>query len=76
MMINEGNPMTQYEKDTLDMMTFKEQDLLLRVLAHHSAREGAIVSLIADRLRDMQKSGLMDRLYPELKAPAADPEVF
>jgi hypothetical protein len=76
MMMNEGNQMTQYEKDTLDMMTFKEQDLLLRVLAHHPARDGAIVSLVAERLRDMVNSGLMDRLYPEIKAEAADPEVF
>ena len=76
MMMNEGNQMTQYEKDTLAMMTPKEQDRLLRVLALSSAREGAIVSLVADRLRDMVNSGLMDRLYPEIKAEAADPEVF
>ena len=68
--------MTDLEYDVRAMMTPKEQDLLLRVLAQSSTREGAIVSLIGDRLRDMQKSGLMDRLYPELKAPAADPEVF
>jgi len=76
MMMNEGNPMTQYEKNTLAMMTPKERALLLRVLAHSPAREGGIVSLVAERLRDMVNSGLMDRLYPELKAEAADPEVF
>jgi len=76
MMMNEGNQMTDLEYDVRAMMTPKEQDLLLRVLAQSSTREGAIVSLICDRLRDMQKSGLMELLYPELKAPAADPEVF
>jgi hypothetical protein len=58
--------MTQYEKDTLAMMTPKEQELLLRVLAKSPAREGGIVSLVAERLRDMVNSGLMDSLYPEL----------
>jgi len=58
--------MTQYEKDTLAMMTPKEQELLLRVLAKSPAREGGIVSLVAERLRDMVNGGLMDRLYPEL----------
>jgi len=76
MMMNEGNQMTDLEYDVRAMMTPKEQDLLLRVLAQSSTREGAIVSLIADRLRDIQKSGLMELLYPELKAPTADPEVF
>jgi len=56
--------MTQYEKDTLAMMTPKEQDLLLRVLALSSCRDGAIVSLVAECLRAMVNSGLMDRLYP------------
>jgi hypothetical protein len=58
--------MTDLEYDIRAMMTPKEQDLLLRVLAQSSAREGAIVSLVAERLRDMVNSGLMDRLYPEL----------
>ena len=58
--------MTQYEKDTLAMMTPKEQELLLRVLAKSPAREGGIVSLVAERLRDMVNSGLMDSFYPEL----------
>ena len=58
--------MTDFENTVLDMMTPKEQDRLLRVLAAGPAREGAIVSLIAERLRDMVNSGLMDRLYPEL----------
>ena len=58
--------MTDFENTVLAMMTPKEQDLLLRVLAQSFAREGAIVSLVAERLRDMVNSGLMDRLYPEL----------
>jgi hypothetical protein len=58
--------MTDLEQYVLAMMIPKEQDRLLRVLAQSSAREGAIVSLIAERLRDMVNSGLMDRLYPEL----------
>jgi hypothetical protein len=58
--------MTDLEQYVLDMMIPKEQDRLLRVLAAGPAREGAIVSLIAERLRDMVDSGLMDRLYPEL----------
>jgi hypothetical protein len=58
--------MTDLEQYVLDMMIPKEQDRLLRVLALSSCREGAIVSLIAERLRDMVNSGLMDRLYPEL----------
>jgi hypothetical protein len=58
--------MTDFENEVLAMMTPKEQDRLLRVLAHSSAREGAIVSLVAERLRDMVNSGLMNRLYPEL----------
>jgi hypothetical protein len=58
--------MTDFENTVLDMMTPKEQDRLLRVLAQSSVREGAIVSLVAERLRDMVNSGLMDRLYPEL----------
>jgi hypothetical protein len=59
---------TDFENAVLAMMTPKEQDLLLRVLgpAQSFAREGAIVSLVAERLRDMVNSGLMDRLYPEL----------
>jgi hypothetical protein len=58
--------MTDFENAVLDMMTPKEQDRLLRILAQSPAREGAIVSLVAERLRDMVNSGLMDRLYPEL----------
>jgi hypothetical protein len=58
--------MTDFENAVLAMMIPKEQDRLLRVLAQSSAREGAIVSLVAERLRDMVDSGLMDRLYPEL----------
>ena len=58
--------MTDLEQYVLDMMIPKEQDRLLRVLAQSSAREGAIVSLICERLRDMVDSGLMDRFYPEL----------
>ena len=59
--------MTDFENTVLDMMTPKEQDRLLRVLAKSGAyREGAIVNLVAERLRDMVNSGLMDRLYPEL----------
>jgi hypothetical protein len=58
--------MTDFENEVLAMMTPKEQDRLLRVLAQSSAREGAIVSLVAERLQDMVNSGLMDRLYPEL----------
>lgn len=58
--------MTDFENTVLAMMTPKEQDRLLRVLAQSSAREGAIVSLVAERLRDMVNSGLMDRLYREL----------
>jgi len=58
--------MTDFENEVLAMMSFKEQDLLLRVLALSSCRDGAIVSLVAERLRDMVNSGLMDRLYPEL----------
>jgi len=76
MMMNEGNLMTDFENKVLAMMTLTEQDRLLRVLAQSPAREGSIVSLVAERLRDMVNSGLMDRLYPELKAEAADPEVF
>lgn len=68
--------MTDLENEVLDMMIPKEQELLLRVLAQSSAREGAIVSLIAERLRDMVNSGLMDRLYPELEVEPAAPEVF
>ena len=64
--MNKGMNMTDFEQNVLDMMIPKEQELLLRVLAQSSAREGAIVSLIAERLRDMVNSGLMDRLYPEL----------
>jgi len=58
--------MTDFENEVLAMMSFREQDLLLRVLALSSCREGAIVSLVAGRLQDMMNSGLMDRLYPEL----------
>ena len=58
--------MTDLEQYVLAMMTPKEQERLLRVLAAGPAREGAIVSLICERLRDMVDSGLMDRLYPEL----------
>jgi hypothetical protein len=58
--------MTDFENEVLAMMTPKEQDRLLRVLALSSCRDGAIVSLVADRLRDMVNSGLMDLLYPEL----------
>jgi hypothetical protein len=77
MMMNEGNLMTDLESEIRVMMTPKEEVLLLRVLAKFGAyREGAIVSLICGRLRDMEASGLMDCLYPEIKAPAADPEVF
>jgi len=77
MMMKEGNLMTDLESEIRVMMTPKEEVLLLRVLAKSGAyREGAIVSLICERLRDMVNSGLMDRLYPEIKAEAADPEVF
>ena len=77
MMMNERNLMTDLESEIRVMMTPKEEVLLLRVLAKSGAyREGAIVSLICERLRDMVNSGLMDRLYPEIKAEAADPEVF
>jgi len=59
--------MTDFENTVLAMMTHEEQDLLLRVLAGSGKfREGAIVSLVARRLRDMVDSGLMDCLYPEL----------
>jgi len=58
--------MTDLEYDIRSMMTPKEQDRLLRVLAAGPCREGAIVSLICERLRDMVNSGLMDSLYPEL----------
>lgn len=68
--------MTDFEQNVLDMMIPKEQDRLLRVLALSSCREGAIVSLIAERLSDMVNSGLMDRLYPELEVEPAAPEVF
>lgn len=68
--------MTDLENDVLAMMTPKEQERLLRVLALSSCREGAIVSLIAERLSDMVNSGLMDRLYPELEVEPAAPEVF
>jgi hypothetical protein len=74
--------MTDLEQYVLDMMIPKEQDRLLRVLAAGPAREGAIVSLIAERLRDMVNSGLMDRLYPEqtesrsLEVEPAASEVF
>ena len=68
--------MTDLETNVLDMMIPKEQDRLLRVLALSSCREGAIVSLIAERLRDMVNSGLMDLLYPELKVEPAASEVF
>ena len=68
--------MTDFENTVLNMMTPKEQDRLLRVLALSSCREGAIVSLIAERLRDMVNSGLMDQLYPELKVEPAASEVF
>jgi uncharacterized Fe-S radical SAM superfamily protein PflX len=68
--------MTDLENEVLDMMIPKEQELLLRVLAKSSAREGAIVSLVADRLRDMVNSGLMDQFYPELKVEPAAAEVF
>jgi hypothetical protein len=74
--MNKGMNMTDLEQYVLDMMIPKEQDRLLRVLAQSSAREGAIVSLIAERLRDMVDSGLMDRLYPELKVEPAAAEVF
>jgi hypothetical protein len=77
MMMNERNLMTDLESEIRVMMTPKEEVLLLRVLAKSGAyREGAIVSLICERLRDMEASGLMDHLYPEIKAEAADPEVF
>jgi hypothetical protein len=68
--------MTDFEQNVLAMMTPKEQDRLLRVLALSSCREGAIVSLVAERLRDMVNSGLMDCLYPELKVEPAASEVF
>ena len=68
--------MTHFEQRVLDMMTPKEQELLLRVLAQSFAREGAIVSLVAERLWDMVNSGLMDQLYPELKIEPATSEVF
>ena len=58
--------MTDFENEVLAMMIPKEQELLLRVLALSSCRDGAIVSLVADRLQDMVNSGLMDLLYPEL----------
>jgi hypothetical protein len=64
--MNKGMNMTDFENTVLDMMNPKEQDRLLRVLAQSYAREGAIVSLVAERLQDMVNSGLMDRLYPEL----------
>lgn len=68
--------MTDFENEVLAMMIPKEQDRLLRVLALSSCREGAIVSLIAERLNDMVNSGLMDLLYPELNVEPAAPEVF
>jgi hypothetical protein len=68
--------MTDLEQYVLNMMIPKEQDRLLRVLAAGSCREGAIVSLICERLRDMVNSDLMDRLYPELEVEPAAPEVF
>jgi hypothetical protein len=68
--------MTDFENAVLAMMTPKERERLLRVLALSSCREGAIVSLIAERLRNMVNSGLMDRLYPELKVEPAAAEVF
>ena len=58
--------MTDFENEVLAMMTPKEQDRLLRVLALSSCRDGAIVSLVAERLQNMVNSGLMDLLYPEL----------
>jgi len=58
--------MTDLEYDIRAMMTPKEQDRLLRVLAAGPCRDGAIVSLVAERLQDMVNSGLMDCLYPEL----------
>ena len=77
MMMNEGNVMTDLESEVRVMMIPKEEALLLRVLAKSGAyREGAIVSLICEALREMDRNGLMDRLYPELEAEAADPEVF
>jgi len=67
--------MTDFENEVLNMMTPKEQELLLRVLALSSCRDGAIVSLVADRLRDMVNSGLMDRLYPEPEVVTSTPSM-
>lgn len=58
--------MTNIEQFILSRMTPVEQDRLLRVLAAGPYREGAIIDLICERLRDMANIGLMDILYPEL----------
>jgi len=61
--------MNNLEGEILDMMTPQEQALLLRVLAQSGpCRDGAIVSMVCQALREMERTGLMSRLYPELQA--------
>lgn len=59
--------MSAFEIEVRAMLTQKEIALLDRVLAGNPARDGAIASLVARTLRQMDESGLIDLLHPEAK---------
>ena len=61
--------MSNIESEIRNMMCPREEALLMRVLDKSGpCREGAIVAMVCEALREMERAGLMDRLYPELKA--------
>jgi hypothetical protein len=61
--------MSNLENEILNMMCPKEAALLLRVLDKSGpCRDGAIVAMVCQALREMDRTGLMAHLYPELAA--------
>jgi hypothetical protein len=61
--------MSNLENEIRTMMTPREKALLLRVLDKSGpCRDGAIVAMVCEALREMERTGLMAHLYPELQA--------
>jgi hypothetical protein len=60
--------MSNLENEIRNMMSPREESLLLRVLDKSGpCRDGAIVAMVCEALREMERTGLMSHLYPELK---------
>jgi len=63
--------MSNLENEIRNMMSPREEALLLRVLDKSGpCREGAIVAMVCEALREMERTGLMALLYPELQTEA------